>query len=150
MENVIHIKFDLDCDVHNAFEQFAQSELLENWLTEKAEVEPKIGGKYELFWNLKNREIDSTIGCKITAIEQDTFISFDWKGPVEFQNFMNFADPLTHVIVFFSQSKRNQTTIHFFQTGWRKDKEWQKAREYFEEAWLKAFQTLKANINKQN
>lgn len=148
MENIIQITVEIESDVKQAFRMFTVNELLENWLTEKAEVEPKVEGKYELYWDPDNREINSTIGCTITGFEQDTFVSFDWKGPVEFQSFMNSADPLTHVIVFFSPSSYNpdKTTIRLFHTGWRKDREWQQARNYFEKAWSQALQELKNKI----
>jgi len=148
MENIILIKEEIDCDRETAFNMFTKNELLENWLTVKAEVDTKVGGKYELFWVPENRESNSTIGCKITGIEKDKFISFDWKGPADFESYMNSADPLTHVIVFFTQndSDSNKTIIHLFHTGWRKDPDWQKARDYFDKAWLKALQALKDKI----
>jgi len=148
MENIILIKEELDCNISTAFNLFTVNELLEDWLTEKAEIDPKVGGNYELFWEPENREINSTIGCKITGIETDKFLSFDWKGPIDFQSFMNDADPLTHVIIYFSHNDNhpNKTTVHLFHTGWRKDPVWQKARNYFENAWLKALQGLKEKI----
>ncbi|MFW9951980.1 MAG: hypothetical protein ACFFKA_17820 [Candidatus Thorarchaeota archaeon] len=51
MEEVIIFKTELECDKHKAFEIFTINEYLENWLTEKADVVPKLGGKYELFWD---------------------------------------------------------------------------------------------------
>ncbi|MFQ6126325.1 MAG: SRPBCC domain-containing protein [Candidatus Heimdallarchaeota archaeon] len=148
MENIIQITISIECDVKQAFRMFTVNELLENWLTVKAEVEPKVGGKYELFWDPDSREINSTIGCSITGFEQDNFVSFNWKGPVEFQPFMNSADPLTHVIVFFSPNSNdpNKTIIRLFHTGWRKDREWQQARNYFEKAWSQALQELKNKL----
>ena len=142
------IKEELNCDVHTAFKMFTENNLLESWLTEKADVEPIIKGKYELFWDPSNPKDNSTIGCKVTGIELNKFISFDWKGPVQFKSFMNSADPLTHVIVFFSASgsNHNNTTMHFFHTGWRKTQEWQEARNFFENAWKKAFKELKERI----
>ena len=148
MENIIFIKEELDCDIATAFKMFTVNRFLEKWLTEEADVDPKLGGKFELFWEPKNKQVNSTIGCKITGIERNKFISFDWKGPVEFKSFMNFTDPLTHVIVFFSQNKEDleNTIIHLFHTGWRKDSKWEKSREYFEKAWLKALESLKEKI----
>ena len=148
MENIILIKEQIDCDIETAFSMFTDNKLLENWLTVKAEVNPEIGGKYELFWVPENRKSDSTIGCKITGLEKNKFISFDWKGPAEFESFMNSADPLTHVIVFFSQNDfdSKKTNIYFFHTGWRRNSEWQKARNYFQNAWSKAIYVLKEKI----
>jgi len=152
MENIIQISEVIECDVKQAFRMFTVNVLLENWLTEKAEVDPTIGGKYELFWDPDNREINSTIGCHITGIEPDTFVSFEWKGPIEFHSFMNSIDPLTHVIVFFlpSSDDPDKTTIRLFHTGWRKDQQWQQARNYFEKEWSQALQELKAKIKNKS
>lgn len=39
-----------------------------------AAVDPKVGGKYELFWNPEDREKDSTISCKgILAVAEAGF-----------------------------------------------------------------------------
>ena len=148
MENIILIKEQIDCGRETAFSMFTKNELLESWLTVKAEVDPKLGGKYELFWEPEHRESNSTIGCRITGIEKDRYISFDWKGPIDFESFMNSADPLTHVIVFFSQNDpdSNKTNIHLYHTGWRSGSEWQKARNYFQNAWSKALRILKEKI----
>jgi len=148
LEKIIKIKEEIECTTKAAFNFFIKNELLESWLTEKANVEPIPGGKYELYWEPENKENNSTIGCKITGIEKDRFISFNWKGPVQFKSFMNSADPLTHVIVFFSPYKKtaNSTTIHLFHTGWRKGVEWEEARNYFDKAWTNAFKALREKI----
>ena len=149
MENIIQLNVEIDCDINTAFDMFTQNRLLESWLTAKAEVEPKVGGKFELFWVPENREHDSTIGCKITGIEKPFCLSFDWKGPQQFESFMNFTDPLTHVIAFFTQEIKttpNKTTIRLFHTGWRNTTEWQEARDWFEKAWVNAFEVLKEKI----
>ncbi len=149
MQKIIQIEIILDCDVSQAFNFFTINEKLESWLPEKAEVELKVGGKYELFWDPQNREINSTIGCKITSIERNKFISFEWKGPERFQSFMNFCDPLTHVVVVFSSryEDHKKTTLFLFHSGWRDDPEWQKAHDYFEKAWTGALTNLKEKIN---
>jgi len=149
MQNIIQIEIELNCGVHETFNFFTVNEKLESWLPEKAEVEPKVGGKYELFWDPQNREINSTIGCKITSIENDKYLSFEWKGPERFQSFMNFCDPLTHVVVVFSSfsDEPKKTTLFLFHSGWRDDPEWQKARDYFKNAWSDALTNLKEKLS---
>ena len=147
MQNIIQIEIELDCDISQAFDFFTVNEKLESWLPEKAEVEPEVGGKYELFWDPQNRDINSTIGCKITSIEKDKFLTFEWKGPEMFQSFMNLCDPLTHVVVFFSPNPDpNKTTIYFFHSGWRDDPGWHEARDYFEKAWSGALTDLQEKL----
>ncbi len=148
MQKIIQIEIELSCDISEAFNYFTVNEQLESWLPEKAEVEPKAGGKFELFWDPQNREINSTIGCKITSIEKNKFLSFEWKGPERFQSFMNFCDPLTHVVVVFSSSSDDpkKTTLFLFHSGWKDDPEWDKARDYFENAWTGALINLKEKL----
>ena len=145
MENIIILKEKLNCSIQKAFEMFTNNTMLEKWLTVKADVVPEVGGKYELFWDPDNPNINSTIGCYITGMEQNNFISFNWKGPEQFQSFMNTSNPLTHIVVFFAQdnSEERGTWVHLFHTGWKDNSEWDKAREYFNKAWTIAFGELK-------
>jgi uncharacterized protein YndB with AHSA1/START domain len=125
---------------------FTVNEKLESWLTEEADVEPRVDGKYELFWNPEDKRYDSTIGCKITAIEQDKFLSFEWKGPKQYNDFMNSADPLTHVVVFFIPGD-GFTEVQLIHSGWRSSPEWAQARQWFEQAWNVTLEALKKQIN---
>jgi uncharacterized protein YndB with AHSA1/START domain len=146
MNKVICCSARLPCDAHRAFEMFASNERLKSWLTTEAAVEPAPGGKYELFWDPSNREHNSTIGCRVTAIEPDKFLSFEWKGPTQFEHFMNRADPLTHVVVFFiscSEEANACTDVYLVHSGWRSSPDWEEARQWFENAWNGAFERLR-------
>ena len=149
-DRVIHARARLNCDAHLAFEMFTAGELLQSWLAPLAEVEATVGGKYELFWEPDNRENNSTKGCRITALEADRFLSFEWKGPVQFKDFMNCADPLTHVVVFFipgSDGSNDWTDVHLIHSGWRSATSWEAARQWFEVSWRGAFTELGNQVN---
>ena len=92
MDKILHCSVQLRCNTHRAFEMFTINELLESWLVALAEVEPVVGGKYELFWEPDDRENNSTIGCRVTAIEPDKFLSFEWRSPKQSKHFANNAD----------------------------------------------------------
>lgn len=109
MDKVIHKSVKLSCGPAQAFQFFTGSEHLASWLTNAAEVEPVAGGKYELFWAPDDRENDSTIGCKVLAIEENKLLVFEWKGTRQFASLMNEARPLTHVRrILHSGRRRNQ------------------------------------------
>jgi uncharacterized protein YndB with AHSA1/START domain len=137
----------LNCGARRAFELFTRNELLRSWLALSAEVTPEVGGKYELFWEPNERENYSTIGCRITALEADRFLSFEWKGPKQFKQFMNDADPLTHVVVFFLPAEGGATAVHLIHSGWRSAAPWEEARRWFEVSWRAAFAELEAQVN---
>lgn len=152
---VLHLSARLQCTPEKAFQMFTVNDLVERWLVrpyggQNAEIEPRIGGKYELFWDPKDRENDSTIGCKITAFQPGKFLSFEWKGPKQFKDFMNVADPLTHVVVFFlplSGRDKQTTEVNLVHSGWGNSRQWRDAMTYFEAAWNSALQNLAKEVN---
>jgi len=146
MNKIVYLSATLHCTAHEAFELFASNKLLPSWLTTIAEVEPKAGGKYELFWDPSDRENNSTIGCKVTAVDPDRFIAFEWRSPKQYKHFANSADPLTHVVVFFTP-EGDSTIVHLVHSGWRSSPEWEEARQWQERAWAGAFEELKAKAH---
>ena len=89
MDKIIYETVRLPCDAARAFEMFTSNQLLEKWLAVKADVEPVVGGKYELFWNPAEPAFDSTVGCRVTALEPGKLLAFEWKGPKQYSTFMN-------------------------------------------------------------
>ena len=80
MVRVQYHAVSLRCAPHMAYAMFTLNEHLEKWLAAEANVEPKHGGKYELFWNPPERETDSNIDCAITVFEPDTALGFRMEG----------------------------------------------------------------------
>lgn len=150
-DRIIHTSARLRCSAQRAFEMFTESRSLQSWLAPLAEVDAHVGGKYELFWEPDDRENNSTMGCRITALEPERFLSFDWKGPKQFKHFMNMADPLTHVVVLFfagrSMDSEEYTDVHLLHSGWRSTAEWEEARQWFEVSWGGAFAELSSQVN---
>lgn len=148
MDEIIFHSAKLECNVKQAFEMFTVSENLEKWLTIVADVEPRVGGKYELFWDPKDRENDSTLGCKVLIIQPDKFLCFEWKGPKQYKRFMNERRPLTNVVVFFI-SHGEATEVYLLHTGWGNTEGWEEARQWFDKAWAAAFSELQKYVNKK-
>lgn len=149
MGKIICQSIRLKCTSRQAFEMFTVNGHLEKWLVQEACVEPNVGGKYELFWNPRDRENDSTIGCKILALSPGKFLTFEWKGPKQFKHFMNNTDPLTQVAVFFLPCNRESeecTEVYLIHSGWRSSEEWGKARQWFDKAWAAALSELEKYV----
>lgn len=124
-----------------AFEFFTDDGRLRSWLAADADVEARVGGRYELFWDPADRDNDSTIGCRVTAIAPPQFLAFQWRSPRQYKELANAADPLTHVVVLFVP-ERAGTRVHLVHSGWRSDPQWEEARRWQERAWTGAFQQL--------
>jgi hypothetical protein len=86
----------------------------------------------------------------VTAIEQDGLLCFEWKGPAQFRHFMNDADPLTHVVVFFvpcTDVAGPCTEVRLVHSGWRSSAEWEEARQWFDRSWNVALEQLEHRVN---
>lgn len=148
MDKIIIETVTLNCSIEKAFEIFTSNKHLESWLTAKADVEPQVGGKYELFWEPDDPKNNSTIGCKILAIDKPNYLNFEWKGPKQYKHFMNNVRPLTNVTVIFT-TQGDQTRVTLIHTGWRDTDDWEQARQYFVNAWKGAFSQLEKYVNRE-
>lgn len=146
MSAVIHLSAELSCSAERAFGFFTNNAGLQSWLVPLAEVEPVVGGKYELFWDPSDRTKNSTLGCKITALDPNKLLAFDWRGPEQFAGFMNEADPLTQVMVCFIPIAGG-TEVHLVHSGWRQEPSWKEARKWFLRVWATAFAELAEKVN---
>lgn len=145
MTRILHHSVKLPCSTQQAFEMFTVNNHLQQWLTVIADVEPKEGGKYELFWDREDLENNNTKGCTITALQSGVFLSFQWKGPKQYKHFMN-SDPLTHVVVFFMPGE-DETAVHLIHSGWGSSSEWEEARAWFKQSWALAFERLREYVH---
>ena len=147
-EDIIHQSVRISCAPKEAFEYFTVNDKVEAWFSNRADIEPEQGGRYELFWDSPpsppNR---GTAGCVITAYEPYKLLSFDWKGPDMFASFMNDGDRLTHVTVGFfpGEGAGACTEVHVVHAGWGSSPAWDEARHWFENAWV----GLLAGLNEQ-
>jgi uncharacterized protein YndB with AHSA1/START domain len=141
LDRVIHVTALLPVPPDRAFAYFTTNTLLQEWLAAVAVVEPRVGGEYELFWQPDDRENNSTIGCRVTAIAAAQLLAFQWRSPKQFKRFANAADPLTHVVVAFVPEGRG-TRVHLVHSGWHSSPEWEEARTWQERAWIGAFKEL--------
>jgi uncharacterized protein YndB with AHSA1/START domain len=131
----------LPSSVSESFRLFTEPRCLETWLCERASVDARVGGLFELFWTPDDPQNDSTIGCSITAFEPDRVLAFQWRSPRQFKVFANVADPLTHVVVAF-HGVDGACVVTLVHSGWRSTPEWLEAAEWQSVAWDYAFQAL--------
>ena len=141
--NDIVIDLNLNISVEEAWNLWTDERKIEQWLTTKAHVVPKLSGAYELFWDPENPNENSTIGCHITALIPNKLLSFEWKGPVPYADLMNVDPTPTWVQVSFEPLDPSKTIIHFRHSGWRQSARWADARTWQLNAWSRAFQNLK-------
>jgi uncharacterized protein YndB with AHSA1/START domain/predicted enzyme related to lactoylglutathione lyase len=141
MDRVITRAAELNCTADQAFELFSNHFYLSKWLAKDARVTPELGGAFELFWSSFKSDSTGSVGCKILVFQPAKLLAFEWKGPKQFNHFMNFRRPLTQVFVSFFTEK-SKTKILLCHTGWGKSEEWDEAYYWTESVWKVAFSAL--------
>ncbi len=149
MNKVIHKKIRLECRPQRAFEYFTVNRSITRWLAARADVNPVTGGKYHLYWKTDKDVMESSEGCKITAIEHGKFLSFEWKSFQQFSELMDNADPKTHIVIFFIPvaGEEMMTDVHLVHSGWRENPDWEDARKWYDEAWNRSLDSLNKVVN---
>jgi uncharacterized protein YndB with AHSA1/START domain len=158
LEESINLSAWLGCSVEQAFNMFTNKEHLMSWLPIVSNVEPKIGGKFELSWasgSKKTKKLNkkkTTIGCKILGYEPNKYLAFEWKGPTNGSS-MNLSQHQTYITVYFlpmdtkKRSKNQFTHVHLTLTGLKDFDEVEEVKAWFEDNWTSAFEKLIEHVN---
>ncbi|MHA2252447.1 MAG: SRPBCC family protein [Candidatus Kariarchaeaceae archaeon] len=140
-------KFQLEVIVNSnlkkVWEVWTDSKLIVKWFPPEANIEPRLGGAYELFFDPNNHEHQSTLGCVITTFEINKKLGFNWKGPDMFALYMNQIDSLTSVMVTFTKHE-DGILVHLEHNGWGEGIEWEKAKNWHRNQWEMELQSLKS------
>ena len=113
----------------------------------KANVDPRLDGLYELFWDPDHPSQNSTQGCRITGFVRNKLITIQWKGPVPYADLMNVEPLPTWVTISFETIDSHSTIIHFRHSGWGDSDKWKEAHTWQERAWQSAFDELQKTLN---
>ncbi|WP_374020780.1 SRPBCC domain-containing protein [Paenibacillus thiaminolyticus] len=108
-------------------------------------MEPRIGGKFELYFNPARKDSMSTIGCKIIRYDEPRSFTFQWKGPDPFADTINRQEQLALAKVTLEPADRG-TTIRMEQSGWMDTEAWNRARQWHVEAWRQMLASQKAML----
>ena len=144
MNNEIIIKKFMPVSNAEAFLWFTDREKLVKWLCLDAIVEKATMGKYELFWNLEDRKVDSTLGCQLLSYDPPYQIATNWKVTTDFDSLI--GDTTTRLVVSFFECSLG-TYVTLVHTGWQSKEEWRGVRAWQEEAWQVALGRLEGCLN---
>ena len=120
----------------------SMSDVWEIWTTKEgvltffapaANLELKIGGSYEMLFDLKQPPgKQGSEGSKILSYLPNKMLSFDWNAPLEFGR---LRDEKTVVVILFDDPGNQKTRVNLSHIGWGEDAKWNKLYEYFDRAW---------------
>lgn len=138
----------IDAPLNLVWYAWTISERVSEWFAAETVVEAKEGGAYELYFIPGNRTGMNTKGCKITKLINEKELHFTWKGPDQFDTFMNNENELTTVKVSFSSINENTTKVIVEHIGFKNDEDWIEAINWHQMAWSGVLNSLKSALEK--
>jgi uncharacterized protein YndB with AHSA1/START domain/uncharacterized protein YciI len=119
--------------VDAVWECWTTSEGVQSFLVERAIIELRVGGKYELHfapdapWGERGSE-----GCRVLTYVPRRLLSFTWNAPPVIPE-LRFVN--TRVVVELEPSGDDATEVRLTHLGFGMGGEWPKVVEYFDRAW---------------
>jgi len=125
--NVIRKETITAATLEDAWKAWTTVEGITSFFVPKANIEPIVGGSYELFSTLKSpKGFQGTEGCKILALEPQKHFAFEFTAPPQFPNARRLN---TRVDVTFGEVSRGGVVkLDLVHSGFREGEEWD---EYF-------------------
>jgi len=110
---------------------FTDSHQLADWLCASAEVEPRVGGRYDL--KFEEPEPFTSHGT-ITSLTPEVDLGYTWESPPEFASLMNGPPTATAVYVRLQESPEG-IDVTLEHTGWKHGDAWEEARSWHFRLW---------------
>ncbi|MCI4350061.1 MAG: SRPBCC domain-containing protein [Thermoplasmata archaeon] len=110
---------------------FTDPKHLTQWLCAEADVEPRVGGRYDLTFT---EEAAFTSHGTVTRLTPDIDVGFTWEAPPEFAAFMNGPPPVTGIYVRLQDSPEG-VDVTLEHTGWKNGDGWGEARSWHFHLW---------------
>lgn len=132
-DRVLRGEVTVAAPVENVWNAWTTEEGIRTFFARDAHVEPRVDGAYEIFFHPAappgERGAD---GMRILVFERERRLAFTWNAPT--------AQPVaraqrTVVTLDFADAGGGHTRLRFTHSGWGDGPHWDRAYEYFDEAW---------------
>ncbi|MFX0113139.1 MAG: SRPBCC domain-containing protein [Candidatus Hodarchaeota archaeon] len=145
----IALETSIQSSVDSLWDAWTNTEVITKWFSPEANIEPQVGGSFELFFDPTDHSHESTQGCVLTTVEKNRVLEFTWKGPGQFAELMNDPASLTTVKVEFSEEDE-RIKLRLEHKGWGISPDWNDARRWHEEQWTNVLKELKQFLETGN
>lgn len=138
----------VDATPAEVWRAWTTSEGMTEWWVEEADIELKIGGKFELYMLPDNAQFAGNRGsehCTVLAYAPERMLSATWNAPPTFpeQRFEH-----TRITLLLDPVDDDTTKVTLIHSGWPADgmadqsSKWPQVFEYFERAWTFVFDRM--------
>lgn len=134
-ERALSVSTTVSASVEEVWNAWATEEGVQSFLAQKAHIESKVGGPYEVYFNPADERM-STRGCKLLSVVPLEMISFEWLLPGDV--FPQLRKSTTSVRVQMRPAGADRTEVTITQLGWGEGAEWDRAYQHMEKGWQMA------------
>ena len=133
-ERYILVEIIVNGNIEEVFKAWTTEEGVKSFFAPECDIDLKVDGTYNIyFFPYEEPGKRGAEGIRIFALEPNKMFSFSWGAPRLL--FPNVKKQRTLVVLKFEDLGNNKTKLILHQTGWGDGEEWDKAFEYFENAW---------------
>jgi uncharacterized protein YndB with AHSA1/START domain len=130
---ILRAVMTLDATAAEVWQLWTTEEGLVSFFAPAAQVEPRVDGRYDIFFNPEAREGErGADGMRILVYEPERRLSFTWNAPVS-QPYVRAQR--TVVTIALDPLPAGGTRMTFTHAGWGAGPEWDRAYDYFDTAW---------------
>jgi uncharacterized protein YndB with AHSA1/START domain/uncharacterized protein YciI len=131
----------------SVWEAWATPEGIASFSAPEANIEFKVGGKYEWLFVLDAPAGSrGGEGCRILSYLPKEMLSFSWNAPPKFPEAREYR---TRVVLQFADAGPGRTKVTLTHLGWGDDKIWDPVYDYFDVAWGYVLTGLQKRFNQQ-
>jgi uncharacterized protein YndB with AHSA1/START domain len=132
-EPYIHAEIVVNAPVDEVWNAWTTVDGVKSFFAGGANIEPKAGGAYEIFFDpSKPAGKRGADGMRILMIQPKSALAFTWNAP---ESFGPLRDQLTHVMIRLYPAGEGKTRVTLTHSGFGNGPEWDKVRDYFQNAW---------------
>jgi len=124
----------VNAGIDEVWKAWTTKEGITSFFSPDCNIEPKVGGPFEVLFYPSSEEERGSEGCTFLGIQKNKMISFSWNAPPEFPE---ARKQFTFVVIRFKELNEKHTQVNLTHIGWGEGGEWDEAFKYFHKAWLK-------------
>jgi uncharacterized protein YndB with AHSA1/START domain len=131
-ERVLRAEFTVAAEPKAVWDMWTTEDGLKSFLAPGARVDPRVDGDFEIFFSPAPPSERGAESLRIVAFEPQSRFAFTWNAPPHHKA---VRAQRTIVEIRFAPSGHGQTRVTFLHWGWGMGEDWDKAYDFFDQAW---------------
>jgi uncharacterized protein YndB with AHSA1/START domain len=142
-ERAVHAEVIVNASRSDVWKAWSSNEGAETFFAPKTNIDTRIGGPYEIFFNPADIR-QSTKGMRVLCYIPGEMLSFEWSLPQD--EFPLFKDDRGWVVVQLSALSPTRTRVNVTHLGWGQGSDWDRAFAHMDRGWAELTQRLAARF----